>query len=454
MQKETIYNRIKEFETEANIKVFNSKYGNLWPVFRMHIFNNIYFNKQTELEYKNKLYRKLSNIKQIFLEFRNYKFKKFRKPKINTFYTEMWFSDYKNRNKKKFGFNKYLDPFFLKLSGKSTAIFEKTFRKPHEYSFKHFNGKIKIQNTIPFMLYYKCISLLRNIFSYKSCDYNRFICEFKMKKLIKFFPEYKAYAFFVEYLNFIETYKFYLWFFNKHTNLNYIYIVAYYFTENMALIAAANNINLETIEIQHGMQSEAHYGYGSWNYIPDNGYKLLPNTFFVFSEKEKLLILNSFKNKHKVNVVGDLNFQLWSKGKKSVKKHIILISLQNRVISEGHFLYKGLETFYAQNNTFKIVFRLHPSYSYIKEEMCLILENFTFIYSWDINSEIFDTLSETKIHITQYSSVVEDALQLNVPSIIIDKIGTEFYKDRVKDIEIVQSALNTKEFLKVIRNYI
>ena len=46
-----------------------------------------------------------------------------------------------------------------------------------------------------------------------------------------------------------------------------------------SLIAACKKLEIPTIDIQHGSQSSIHYAYGNWEYIPKNGFKLLPDIF-------------------------------------------------------------------------------------------------------------------------------------------------------------------------------
>lgn len=450
-----IYKRIKDFEIEENIRMFNSTYGNLWPIFKMHIIRRL-LSKQSKIKYRNNIYRTLSKLKTHLRAIKNYKFKKFKLLELDTNTSEIWFSNHELRYENSEKYNKYLDPFFIELSTKNAVIYEGTANYAHEFTFSHLEGK-NIKNINPVLLRYNNRYLLKKTFSFYKDEYNIFKKTNYAKVLIKYFYDCGLYSIFLEYIDFVEYYKFYTYFFSKYPKVRRTYIVAYYMTSRMAMIAVANSKNIKTIDIQHNVMTKIHYAYGAWDYIPIGGYGLLPKCFYVFSEKETALLNGVFKGKHEVEIVNNYTYKFWKNEKKAEnkdKKDVILISLQNEVISKDSFLLKALLEINKKRKDIKIVFRLHPRHIYIKKETEDVLNKIGLKFFWDVNSEIYDTLLNTLLNLTSFSSVVNDALLFNIPSILYTEKGMLAYEEELKNNKLVQSALNLKEILNHINKYI
>ncbi|MCD4795137.1 MAG: hypothetical protein K8R54_18035 [Bacteroidales bacterium] len=451
-----IFQRIKKFETEENIITFNSSYGNLWPIFKMYISRNLQ-NAPSKIKYRGNAYRTLSAIKTHLSTIKNYKFKKFEKLHVNPNIEEIWFSNHELRYENNNNYNKYLDPFFIELSVQNSIIYEGTLNYSKEYSFPHLKEKSNIKNLTPVFLRYDNISLIKKLFSVYKNEYCNFKKRSFAKTLTEHFPDCELFPLFLEYLYFIKNYKFYTSFFNKHTSLKKVYIVAYYMTSRMAIMAAANNKHIETIDIQHSIISKMHYAYGAWNFIPAGGYNLLPSTIYVFSKKEETLLHEVFQKQHKIKIIENYTHKHWiltKTSKKEIKKNTILISLQNTTIPQSSFLLKALLKINTNRKDIKIVFRIHPRHIYIKDELNKTLNKINLQFSWDKNSEIYDTLSETLINITSFSSVVEDALLFKTPSIIFSEKGIKIFKNEINNNPMVYSALNKIDLLKIINKYI
>ncbi len=449
MELKKLYSKINLFETQDNIKHFGSEYGNLWPLFRMQIFDMFLKNKNS-LKYRNKLYRTLSDIKQLTITRKKYPFKIKNNPTINYDATEIWFSSCGHRNENKY--NKYLDPFFFKLAEKNAIIFENSKTQAPFYSI-HSANEYNIENIYPLLLRFKAKRFFKTLLfnDYASFQKKAFVHILNNK-----FPEYNTYGFFINYKQFVETYNFYLHIFSKYPNLKRTFLVAYYFTDGMAISAAGKKLHVETIDIKHGQQSVMHYGYGAWGYIPEDGYSLLPSNFYVFSKQGADHFQTVLKNKHKATIVKNYSLLYWKQNSNDItknKKSIILISLQNEINYSNSILLNALKTINNRHPQINIVFRLHPRHTYIKNEQEQILEQIKLKYKWDKNEDIYDTLAETIINLTSFSSVVEDALLFGVQSIIFTEKGAEIYKDMINE-KKVHKALNKDDLVEIINKYI
>src|SRR5262249_31727054 len=60
----------------------------------------------------------------------------------------------------------------------------------------------------------------------------------------------------------------------------------YYSLQNMALVAACRRLGIPSVDLQHGVQGAFHIAYGPWMQVPSQGWDLLPDRFWCWSEPE------------------------------------------------------------------------------------------------------------------------------------------------------------------------
>gem|GEM_PF-4072041 len=68
------------------------------------------------------------------------------------------------------------------------------------------------------------------------------------------------------------------------------------FDYHYALVCAAKELGIETVDLQHGVQSGWSPVYNHWQAVPYQGYGLLPDTFWVWGEYDAGKIRNTFGN--------------------------------------------------------------------------------------------------------------------------------------------------------------
>lgn len=85
-----------------------------------------------------------------------------------------------------------------------------------------------------------------------------------------------------------------------------IFVICYYTPIIMALIRAANQLGIKTVDIQHGCIGPYHGLYSQWTKIPVEGYDLVPDFFWVWGEQSKENILRGQPDgcRHHQPVVG------------------------------------------------------------------------------------------------------------------------------------------------------
>lgn len=227
----------------------------------------------------------------------------------------------------------------------------------------------------------------------------------------------------------------------------YAFLICYYWDWAMALIHACRENGVKTIEIQHGSQ-ENWFPYVKWANIPDNGYNMLPDYFWCWTEGETKQINNwaesigrhlAFKGGHAwlsffstqsfIQKAYKKQYERLAEVKKSGKKAILYTGqpLSDRLLNDS-LIDVIKET--AQNCIWWL--RIHPR----------LLDNMeTFqqeVREFGINHlvEVVDAsllplpllLQYTDLHITQESSSVIEAYLFNVPSIILSEHGSVFYE--------------------------
>lgn len=72
------------------------------------------------------------------------------------------------------------------------------------------------------------------------------------------------------------------------------------------MISAARELGIVSVDIQHGIQVGYNPLYNDWSEMPAEGYKCLPDYFFVWGEKERQNIANVFGPHSSPKIIGNL----------------------------------------------------------------------------------------------------------------------------------------------------
>ncbi len=207
--------------------------------------------------------------------------------------------------------------------------------------------------------------------------------------------------------------------------------------EALAFILACKKYNVATMDIQHGRQTNYHPAYTNWTNIPLGGYKMLPDVFLVWSNKEASMIResNNKKDQHYPIVIGNvwlnkflqenefsryydkiINLALKKKAKRKIN---VLYTAQNSSLPD--FIYKAMRL----DDDLLWWIRLHPRFLKIGVE---IKSNINRI---GVDNCIIDLCQELPlpallrnidVHVTLNSTVVEDALKFGIRSVGIHSI--------------------------------
>lgn len=253
-------------------------------------------------------------------------------------------------------------------------------------------------------------------------------------------------------LNFQYDFKKYVELFKKRKPKMIFVVVAY---ENHAIVAAAQHLGIEVIELQHGTITDYHLGYsypertranGKIPYFPD---KILSFGDYWMNEKTSPIGLDN------VASVGFSYFQEQSKdfiNIKSIDNQVLFIS--QGVI--GKYMSQVAFEFAKAQKDLKIIYKLHPGeYETWRENYPELVEasdfdNFEVIDNSEI--PLYRLLAESNYQVGAFSTAIYEGLMFNCKTFILDVPGVEYLDDlidegyvfKIKDVDDLNS--NLEEF--------
>jgi len=239
-----------------------------------------------------------------------------------------------------------------------------------------------------------------------------------------------------------------------------IFILCYYSFDAMAIVIAANLLKIETIEMQHGPIVDEHLCYGSWSSIPGSGYSVLPRVFWCwdkFSSKaidrwsSNNVLYNYFIGGHPwINFLKNQNIDY------NFSNYIVYTLQPSPFTLEDFFSEKLIKLIKCTKE--KWVIRLHPrqGVSILSVEELLKLKGVIDKVILRAVSEypLPIVLSSAKVHVTHSSGSTLEALSYNIPCLVINKIGFDYYKDLIKTGNITFIDFKSEAFVEDFLNYV
>jgi len=255
---------------------------------------------------------------------------------------------------------------------------------------------------------------------------------------------------------------YYKYFIKMLTRLNpsVIFLVWYHYPIAMALIMAAKDLNIKTVDVQHGVPHIYHPSYFYWKNIPFCGYKLLPDYFWI---KGKVTLnqhreTNSemFLKKHRPILGGELFYSYYKKKLDDIPQYIftnfinkfkdykkIILYAMNvtdiDLFSTSHFLIQEhlINVVKHSPKNWLWLFRLHPGYKNNRiDSLIRFFENINVNnIECKIASDIplISILHHIDYFITSQSSSIFDALHFNIPVAITRADGFIYYSSEVRN---------------------
>lgn len=243
-------------------------------------------------------------------------------------------------------------------------------------------------------------------------------------------------------------YKFYrtgLRIFKNRPNLQRMYISSWYTPENMGLIAAARELGINTIDVQHGKQGRYQAMYSWWTSIPDQGYQMLPEWFWCWGNPSvRHILAHSSKRPIHKPFVGGFPWPDYfrryifthKQTSANTNQRKVLFTLQPPLDSSFEpipdFVLNYLKSDLSANDLF--IFRGHPNYPdsirYCKERLREVSEK-----CYDISDgreNLYNELLESTHHITAFSSCCYEAEMCGIPTLLFGTDAQSIYSDEIE----------------------
>ncbi|MDH6458374.1 hypothetical protein M2102_002016 [Fusobacterium sp. PH5-7] len=226
-------------------------------------------------------------------------------------------------------------------------------------------------------------------------------------------------------INFECEYEYYTNFF-KVKQPEKIYIVCSYGRE--ALIAAAQDLDIEVIELQHGVMTKYHIGYN----FPNVKIPYFPDKLLLWGEYWKDNI-NLPKNV-KIELYGYPYLKRQYEKYKNIEKNLNQVIFISQGTIGKRLSEKAIE-FAKENPQLKVVYRLHPGeFLRWKKEYRDLYENRNLenLEISDNNEKnLYEYLFESEYLIGVYSTVIYEALELNLKVGVVKLSGSESIEDLI-----------------------
>ncbi|WP_367606890.1 hypothetical protein [Legionella sp. W05-934-2] len=473
MQSSEMIEWIKQIESESPIAVDDIKLMDIhvWPIIRIRLFF-----KTLYLENGLRDGQARKSLASIFEDLKNY-FHALVKDNnkndsLRTKADIVFLSDGVSFFPTKQGYvDKYCDPIMDRChqSGLKTCL----LTPMHEYCVPRKSKSIFIQPYIDFAKLAKAIKLLT--FRWKSkknlTELNHFVNFLNKQKIFETpisLMDIVGDIFYVR--SAANRYKKLL----KKFEPTMAFSVCYYSLPGLGFNVACDELDIPSVDIQHGVQSDAHIAYGHWTKIPAEGYGALPNYFWCWSAEEAAVITawNQKVTKYHQPIIGgnlwlrdwhhyqgsdeqsqELNSKLQTPAYKN-KKHI-LVTLQPIYFSIKEFS-ALFECMKKSSPDWVWWIRLHPTMLNDKNKVRHMLQSEGVNdFELELASEValYDLLPVMHVHVTHSSATVLEAYQFGICSILLSEVGRELFQNQVRAKKAIY-APNENEIAGAIELYI
>lgn len=234
--------------------------------------------------------------------------------------------------------------------------------------------------------------------------------------------------------------------FSHSPSLRRLYLASWYFPENMGLIAAARELGITSVDVQHGKQGRFQAMYTWWTSVPENGYAMVPDWFWCWGAPscQHILAHSPDRSRHRPFVGGfpwvdyykNYISRLQGDPQRLKTNRIrILFTLQGQ--SGDHvkpipdFVLDYLNSDVAQDAYF--IFRNHPNFTsgmaYCERRLKGVSVD---RYRIDEGkSNLYDELQLATHHITAFSSCCYEAQMFGVPTLLFGTEARNIYAQEI-----------------------
>jgi hypothetical protein len=241
--------------------------------------------------------------------------------------------------------------------------------------------------------------------------------------------------------------------------------VCYYNNDGLAFNLACSRAGVTSVDIQHGVQGMHHFAYGRWANVPPSGYELIPDRFWCWSDREVAAIAawTSGTTHHRAILGGNPFLDVWrtsddgevgrAGATQSDRSTTNILYTCNRESLLPPIIF---DTIASSPPTWTWWVRAHPGMS--RQDRRSVGKQLRRLRPRRIEFEratetpLFSLLKYIDVHVTRASTVVIDAAELGVPSVITHANGMSPYKSEI-DRGLATFANEPKKILNAIQSF-
>ena len=233
----------------------------------------------------------------------------------------------------------------------------------------------------------------------------------------------------------------------SYLKLKYMFTLCYSDPFRMGIITSFRENNIVTLDLQHGMQGDTHVMYTDWENIPQEGYSMLPDYFWLWGQKDLELLLdkNPSRSTHKGIVAGftwpDFYKRILRKNFEIKKNKKQIVFIIDRILPEAPdyiplMIFDFLKSPISDN--YDIVFRPHPFSLMYSEATAVVktiiqhLPNKSIRISDPYEELLYDLFAESAYIIVSESTCALEISFFDIPLLIWGKAGFIRFKDQIK----------------------
>lgn len=214
--------------------------------------------------------------------------------------------------------------------------------------------------------------------------------------------------------------------------------LCYYTEEMMTLHAVANQLGIETIEMQHGPITDLHLAYSNWSNIPETGYDMLPRKFWCW-DTDSCKAINQWTQYNTLYSSfpgGNTWVNFWkNRDDKSMHSNFILYALQPSPITlEQLFTDQIVDT--IKSSKYIWYLRLHPRQLQQKQEVVNFAATNGFLDKINIddatNAPLPLLLKNCILNVTHFSGTAIEAADFNKFTVLLNKLGEQAFESIIK----------------------
>ncbi|MCY7296223.1 hypothetical protein [Alteromonas sp. a30] len=246
-------------------------------------------------------------------------------------------------------------------------------------------------------------------------------------------------------------------------NVKKVINVCYYSYVGMAVNLACYREKRLSIEYQHGVQTEFHPLYSNWSNVPEKGYALLPEAFWLWGEATYQVIHQWAQHQrfHVAKIVGNAWLPYFSEQiagtltltpaqqARYANKTLILVSLQ---AFPEHYRTHVTEAMKQSDDNWLWVLKEHPRYllsdAQLESEFGTLLQQGKVIVERDFSLYEMLSLISFDVHLTAYSTVAFECEYYGIPTIFFHENGVKGNATLLEQAAHFYSGLQCDELLR------